>query len=193
VLDLSSCLQINRPTTDFSWKWTKKYIQTLASKDGITNQRHFMARIPGKNFYPLGPNVMIDDEDIPVWMLAHSDLTAALDEAWKSLNPDADEIVTNVESLPEMFGDGLPYKSSARIPQLYVANPPIALTKLQARDRVPCHICTKVFPLNKMRNHVGEHILRLLRTREFEIMDLVLDEEDINDINEEVSHWLRKN
>ena len=191
VLDLSSTLQIDGPpTTDFSWKWTKKYIQTLASKDGITNQRHFMARIPGKNFYPLGPDVMIDDEDIPVWMLAHSDLTAALDKAWKSLNPDTDEIITNIESLPEMFGDGLPYKSSAGIPQLYVANPPIALTKLQARDRVPCRICNKVFPLNKMRNHVGEHILRSLRTREFEIMDLVLDEEDINDINEEVSHQL---
>jgi len=58
--------------------------------------------------------------------------------------------------MAEMFGDGLPYKSTAGIPQLYVANPPVALTKLRAKDRVPCRIC-----------------IRSLRTREFEITEVV--------------------
>ncbi|KDR69600.1 hypothetical protein GALMADRAFT_77244 [Galerina marginata CBS 339.88] len=175
VLDLSPTVITDGATPNFTWKWTKKYLQTLTSKDGVTSQRHFAVRIPGKNFYPLGPDVMIDDEDMPVWTVENSDLQAALNDAWESLNPDADEIVSNIESLPEIFGTSLPYKSSAGIPQLYVTNLPIQLTKLKAKDEIPCRICKKIVHLNEMRNHVGQHILRSLRTREFELPQIGLN------------------
>ncbi|KAF8165171.1 hypothetical protein B0H34DRAFT_830366, partial [Crassisporium funariophilum] len=169
VLDLSSDVQVDG-VANLSWEWTENYIQTSRGKDGVTNPKHFTARLPGKSFYPLGPDVKVGRNDQPVWSLEHSDLITTLKDAWESLNPDADEIITNVELLPEIFGEGLPYKTSVGIPNFMIDNPPVQLEKLAAKDQVPCKLCGKILRLNQMRNHVGGHILRSLRTREFELL-----------------------
>ena len=178
VLDLSAVPKTDG-MMDFTWQWTRDYVQTLNTKDGITNKKHYTVRIPGKNFYALGPDVKVDDEDTPVWSLADSDLKSTLDDAWASLNPDADEIITNIESLPEILGTGLPYKTSTGILQLYISSVPVQLTKLTAKDKIPCRLCGEVLRLSKMRNHIGGHILRSLRTRDTE-----QDEEKIVDAHE---------
>ncbi|KAF8162739.1 hypothetical protein B0H34DRAFT_805390 [Crassisporium funariophilum] len=177
VLDLSSDVQVDG-VANLSWEWTENYIQTSRGKDGVTNPKHFTARLPGKSFYPLGPDVKVGRNDQPVWSLEHSDLITTLKDAWESLNPDADEIITNVELLPEIFGEGLPYKTSVGIPNFMIDNPPVQLEKLAAKDQVPCKLCGKILRLNQMRNHVGGHILRSLRTREFELVDHGIHPED---------------
>ena len=104
------------------------------------------------------------------------DLEHALDDAWNDLNPDSDNLLENIDSLPEIFGPGLsqlPYRTlEDEAAKLYVPQTkiPVQLTivKLGGNSQSNCFICGEEFRISDMRNHVGTHILKARREVEDE-------------------------
>lgn len=80
--------------------------------------------------------------------------------AWESLHPTTDEIITNLEYLPQFFpiNAQLPYKLPTGAKQLLVADPPVQLSsKLDPTQEIACKLLcgeTKIL-VSKMRDHVG--------------------------------------
>jgi len=92
---------------EFTWWWPESYVQIHDNKSGPILQQHFVTRIPGGNFQPLSPNIIYNSVQHPVWSIDNSDLEGALDDAWNDLNPDSDDLLENINLLPEIFGPGL--------------------------------------------------------------------------------------
>ena len=176
VLDLAAKVTGQKIT----WIWTKEYVQTKENHKGfISTQTQCVTRIPGFNFFPIAAGIDIGAENQPVWTIQNDDLQAVLDVAWESLHPMTDEIITNLEYLPQFFpiNDQLPYKLPMGTKKLLVADPPIQLSsKLGPTQEIACKLCGEPEILvSKMRDHVGAHILRALRIRE---MDIYINEND---------------
>ena len=169
VLDLTA----NVAGQNITWNWTKEYIQTKENQQGFTTQTQCVTRIPGFNFFPITAGIDIGADNRPVWSIRNEDLRAILDVAWESLHPTTDEIITNLEYLPQFFpiNAQLPYKLPSGARQLLVADPPVQLAaKLDPTQEIACKLCgeTKIL-VSKMRDHVGAHILRALRIRGMDI------------------------
>ena len=143
--------------------------------------------------YPLGPTVVptprewIDTDSgktaTQTWSLTDIELTEILEFAWDSLNPDSEEIISNVELLPVVSKSSMPYCNQLgiyllllnslnliQIPFaaekcLLVPNIPVHLTvkKFEGHETVECYFCTTKTKLKDMRNHVGRHILCAFR------------------------------
>lgn len=149
------------------WQWTKEYIQTQQSKDQSITQRNFGIRIPGSIFHPLGPMIVNDDGGNPTWGLTDSYLKEILDQAWAELDPEGDDILATIKLLPEITGDGVPYRLGDLnlTPQFVVPNLSaiVNLIELKGDTEIPCHLCGAQQLLRNMRNHVGKHILLSLR------------------------------
>jgi hypothetical protein len=171
IVGLSPSTQL-QDEEDFLWIANDKYLQIQESKYGVISPRHFVLQVPGKRFYlALGAGIVEgrqgSGEFSLAWTVENSHLNDALVISWEFLNPELDQIVENVESLPQIaVGFGLPYLSHDGSPQLKILNPPVNLDtpKLMGNQIVACKLCsTKVLPINEMRNHVGMHIIRALR------------------------------
>ena len=97
-----------------------------------------------------------------------------MDVAWESLHPTTDEIITNLEYLPQFFptiNAQLPYKLPTGEKQLLVADPPVQLSaKLDPTQEIACKLCgeTKIL-VSKMHDHIRAHILRALRIRGMDV------------------------
>src|SRR6202050_3486679 len=108
-----------------------------------------------------------DTSYYPTWKLASTDLHAVLDSLWESLEPETKKKIGNVELLPIINNpDSLPYHDYSNNDTLFVENLPECLIprqKLTSKDKISCLFCGEGMTLNKMRNHVGSHILCALR------------------------------
>jgi hypothetical protein len=176
ILQLLPGIPTSTASSDFAWTWPEgQYVQIQDHKKGGGNhpilQRHFSTRIPGHLFHPIAPDIIYNNERKPVWSIKNSELKETLDNAWSSLNPESDEIITHVQALPVIsIGNGLPY-TLQDISQLYLPGMAAALCgdsnsgKLRSDTSVECRLCTKSVKLNQMRRHVGEHILHSRRLR----------------------------
>lgn len=96
-----------------------------------------------------------------------SQLDEALTSAWQSLEPETEKILGNIEMLPHVCNsEALPYRNYALEEEFFVQNVFQNIThrpKSSGKDKVKCLICDTELALNKMRNHVGSHILHSLR------------------------------
>jgi hypothetical protein len=156
-------------STNFDWISNQSYAQILKTDaDGTLTSKHFVAKIPGLIFHPLGPDIHFDAKDMAVWSLKNSDLQDVMEEAWDALNPSSDEVMSNIALLPEIAATNhLPYRLPDGSIQLYYSEekmpfhlrPEVPNPDLQ----VPCLFCDNTFAIRKMRNHVGKHILRSIR------------------------------
>ena len=109
-----------------TWWWPESYVQIHENKSGPILQRHFVTRIPGGNFQPLSPNIIYNSVQHPVWSIDNSDLECALDDAWNELNPESDDLLENINLLPEIIGPGLnqlPYYESSEFMKRLVYYP----------------------------------------------------------------------
>jgi len=156
-------------SAETTWVSNMNYAQFLnIGTDGIMSTKQFVGRIPGIIFHPLGPDVHFDNENRALWSLKDSDLLEVLESAWDLLNPDSDEIMSNIDLLPEVTATGnLPYTLRNGSSRLYIGQEkiPFALKgKTFDPDTLsPCFCCSKSFTIRKMRNHVGKHIICRLR------------------------------
>jgi hypothetical protein len=86
-----------------------------------------------------------------------------LDSLWESLEPETEKIIENVELLPIINNsDSLPYHDHNNNDTLFIENLPECLIpqqKLTSKDKISCLLCGEGMTLNKMRDHVGSHIL----------------------------------
>lgn len=94
---------------NFSWTWDGDYVQIEKNrgKETATIQCHFSTRISGTLFHALSPQIVYNDDDQPVWSISHQNLKERLDDAWDALEPDTDDILTHVKSLPKVSGPGI--------------------------------------------------------------------------------------
>jgi len=151
---------------NFNWVSNQSYAQILKTDaDGALTSKHFVAKIPGIIFHPLGPDIHFDTKNIALWSLKNSDLLEVLDEAWDALNPSSDEVMSNIELLPEIFAtQHLPYRLQDGSLQLYLSEDklPFQLRREASNPdtQVTCTLCDSVCTIRKMRNHIGKHILR---------------------------------
>jgi hypothetical protein len=113
-----------RPTANpeaLKWLWTGHYIRFGETSQSPSTNRQYVLRIPGKLVYPLGPTVVptprewIDTDSgktaTQTWSLTDLELAEILEFAWDSLNPDSEEIISNVELLPVVSKSSMPYCS----------------------------------------------------------------------------------
>ncbi|KAF8902265.1 hypothetical protein CPB84DRAFT_1824389 [Gymnopilus junonius] len=168
----------NETKLDIEWWWSKKYVQIQDSKDKTFQMRKFALWIPGIIFHLLAPNVCYDGDDnaedgdenapTPTWSLQTSELRETFNCAWNEMDPDSENIVENIKSLPEIpitsQLNGLPYKLYDSTPQFYLAKDDLPvllkLTKISSTTKVDCCLCKKTLPLQNMRNHVRIHLLK---------------------------------
>jgi len=59
-------------------------------------------RVPGELFHPLGPGIYWE-EDNPFWALSNASLAGIMEHAWTELNPEPDEIMSNIDRLPKVL------------------------------------------------------------------------------------------
>ena len=157
--------------TSLTWWWPEQYIQIQDPRDGPILPKHVATRISGKIFHLLSPNIIYNSVGHPIWSLHHSDLEKTLKHAWEDLDPESENFVQSVKSLPEISGpssEKIPYRLlEDGSPTLYIpsSDVPAALNtvKLSGKERRPCHFCGEMFRISEMRNHVGAHILKALR------------------------------
>ncbi|KAK7471312.1 hypothetical protein VKT23_002721 [Stygiomarasmius scandens] len=175
VLDLET--QKENPNL---WQWTRKYLQVDSSaKNGRITRRNLVIEVPGFLVYPLAADIKdrVSDstplnplEPPLTWQFTRTQLLDMVKIIWDSLEPDGDTILATLESLPSIINPGaVPYRNYDGKLSFYVENLPMHLVpkkKLAARDEVTCFLCGAKLQLSKMRNHVGGHILRNLRSVE---------------------------
>ncbi|KAI0368713.1 hypothetical protein BV20DRAFT_998002 [Pilatotrama ljubarskyi] len=99
------------------------------------------------------------------WSFSEAQLQEALDAAWEAMSPETEDILANVEEIPfATRSDALPYQDN-EAPCFTVPNVPEHLTgeRLGSNSLIPCLLCGERVALSKMRNHVGHHILWVMR------------------------------
>jgi hypothetical protein len=154
------------------WEWTKNYLALdTSSQNEMLTHRQFVLEIPSFLVHPLAPTILIKsvslDTTDTTWKLASDDLWAAIDCLWESLEPNSEKIFGNAESLPSSNNpSSLPYHDTNGIETFLLESIPdgvIPKPKLDPKKPVECCLCAEKIVLNKMRNHVGTHILHSLR------------------------------
>jgi hypothetical protein len=163
VSDSESC------QPDFKWISTGDYIQLLkAGNDGAISKKHVIIRVPGEIFHPLGPSIHWKDDN-PLWALSNASLEEIMEHAWNELNPDSDEIMSNIDLLPKVLeSPDLPYRIDGIHLSCLIINSTklpinIQTSRFDPMSIVPCHLCPQSLKLRDMRNHVGKHVLKALR------------------------------
>lgn len=201
VLDMFTPEPSTNPAEKRSWQWTHSYIRLDSQSDSqhITQRQHTI-NIPGHLIHPLGPTIIalrlsdnqVDQPIVPryakdsqiakTWSVPGTQLDAILMFAWEALSPDTEDIIANIEHVPSVSTQSLPYQDTTGtlldsdhgglLTDILVGNEmftildvPTWLTieKKTGSDVVPCLICGSKEAVKNMRNHVGRHILYVMR------------------------------
>jgi hypothetical protein len=97
------------------WIWNGHYIRFGAnSSSDPSTSRQNVIRVPGALVYPIAPDLrspeMDSEDDICMWTIGHEQLEEVLQLAWADLDPDSEDIISNVSMLPAITKVNLPYK-----------------------------------------------------------------------------------
>ncbi|KIM35830.1 hypothetical protein M413DRAFT_36514, partial [Hebeloma cylindrosporum] len=157
--------------SDLTCWWPEQYITIQDVDDGPILPRHLVTRVPTRLFHLLSPHIIYNGSNHPTWSIPHVHLEEILQRAWEELEPDSDNLVQNIKSLPEISGQALqklPYRLLEDKSLALFIDPkhiPSELTreKLDGKERRPCHFCRAECRISDMRVHVGTHILKAQR------------------------------
>ena len=146
------------------WIWQKSFITITPPKNGEPfSSRNDAIRIPAEDFFPITPRIISDEDDQPVWSVDHAQLVETLDYLWSALSPTDENILTVINQIPIVRGQGLPYADDLIVNDLpdHWKTPS---NKVQAaKEIVPCQLCSQPYKIKDMRAHVGRHILHSSR------------------------------
>ncbi|KAJ7104870.1 hypothetical protein C8R44DRAFT_807209 [Mycena epipterygia] len=157
------------------WEWTGKFIMLdLDAASTRLTHNQLILEVPSVVVHPLGPTMAArtsfdpgSTDKRPTWRIDSEQLKQVMDSLWLSLDPESSEMLENMQLLPFISNpQALPYLDADGQQAFIVQNVPGHLTpmpKLPGKTSVPCLICDKTLALNKMREHVGGHILLSLR------------------------------
>ncbi|KAF8163984.1 hypothetical protein BJ912DRAFT_1097015 [Pholiota molesta] len=183
------------------WEWSGRHISlNSTTTDTRVLKSSYIAEIPSFIVQPIHQyaTTSSDCEVTCTWSIESSELQDATNGLWDSLNPENSEILSNLDILPEIKNpDALPYRAMDGDYLLLILaihvdvnhslegghsflinNLPFHLIpkpKLDATSRIPCRLCNSEKPLNKMREHVGQHILRFMRGVEEEGLNCTIE------------------
>lgn len=149
------------------WVWSKDYIGLGGDNDSTSSSgslRKLTISIPGSQFAPLQAAVRTGQRaEDHTWTMAPSVLEKAMHNLWTLLDPDSDEILSNLDSLPQIATQRLPYHDGTAA--AYVVDSAVSLMpkSYEPDDILPCFLCASEVKLKLMRNHVGGHLLRSIR------------------------------
>ena len=125
------------------------------------------------------PNIKYNQQGKPIWSLDNSDLVGIFEHAWSDLDPNSPDIAVRVKTLPKITGPGvmqLPYKLSGGESQYLLSKedlpPQLNIVKLDGKAEVKCYLCSRVFLLKDMRNHVGVHLLKAFHQVDDPLLDV---------------------
>ncbi|PPR04251.1 hypothetical protein CVT26_004196 [Gymnopilus dilepis] len=158
-----------------AWEWPRQYIQLdVKAESKLLARSQFSLEVPSALIHPINPRIIMSSNvESPNerlrWTVHTDDLQGILDDAWESLRPDSNDILSNLELLPIIVNpEALPYKDNDGKPWFFVKNLPshlLPVPKLPGKTKVHCFICGAERALKEMRNHVGRHILWEMRNQ----------------------------
>ncbi|KZV94450.1 hypothetical protein EXIGLDRAFT_611708, partial [Exidia glandulosa HHB12029] len=109
------------------------------------------------------------------WLFTTSHLTETMSEAWEALEPTSAEILMSITCLPQVFNARqLPYRGSNDLPYFIVPRVPAHLIpeeKYETGEHLLCRLCDTEVVIEKMRSHVGRHILLKARNLPDPLLD----------------------
>ncbi|THH30616.1 hypothetical protein EUX98_g3584 [Antrodiella citrinella] len=106
---------------DMEWIWIQEYIQLHSDRTRkgktLKTRQQFVLSLPGHLVHPLAPDITKRNRSLPstgpdnsTWSISRAELEDTLEDAWSALNPDSEEIVLNLQTLPVMETNSLPYR-----------------------------------------------------------------------------------
>ncbi|KAJ6628497.1 hypothetical protein B0H10DRAFT_1940334 [Mycena sp. CBHHK59/15] len=105
------------------WEWTGKYLRLNTSdKDARATHAQFLLEVPGVFIVPLAPTISQQESGV-TWCLKVKALQEVQEFSWQMLDPDSEQILENIQMLPEIVNPAsLPYHDSSVIqsPVIYV-------------------------------------------------------------------------
>ncbi|KAJ3524981.1 hypothetical protein NMY22_g10766 [Coprinellus aureogranulatus] len=150
------------------WVWTKKYVDTASARseseqNSIDMSWRLTVTIPAIRLCPLRPGIcqgnLLSEH---TWLFELSQLKQMARDSWELLEPQSDEILVQMGSLPKFKSIKLPYCKQGQINFVISdAATSASLVKRPGKDTVSCYLCGGLFKLKLMRNHVGAHLLKL--------------------------------
>ncbi|KAJ7498376.1 hypothetical protein B0H11DRAFT_1856325 [Mycena galericulata] len=159
-------LQLNSESD--CWQWTGNYLRINTTIKGpLATHKHFILEFPSVLIEVLGPTLSTLNGNV-TWTIPAKELRDVMDFAWQMLDPESEQVLANIEMLPQVVNPSLPYRDSSGNNSLHVHDVPPQLTpkvKLGAQDLITCFTCEGQVKLSAMRNHVGHHILFALHER----------------------------
>ncbi|KZV79434.1 hypothetical protein EXIGLDRAFT_707060 [Exidia glandulosa HHB12029] len=159
-----------RDPTD-GWLWTRQYISQDGDDDARSTLARFSFEIPTAFLHAVTPTLVEEEQEASTEQEDSETSTA-----WRSLDPDSEDILLNLNALPTVKNTkDLPYTSQRHRPAFVVRDVPAYLQpepKYTDPDtKLPCYLCGTSVSLRKMRDHVGRHILRFFRDLEDPLLD----------------------
>ncbi|KAF6752932.1 hypothetical protein DFP72DRAFT_814901 [Ephemerocybe angulata] len=160
-------------STHNAWDWTGHYLRigpgTKAAPD-LSTRKQYVLEVNGALVFPLSPKTVKRSVDASqalsslsyaTWRLSHTSLLEASKSAWTSLNPETEEIVTNINLLHPISNQArFPYLKESGQPQFVIEDIPKQLREItpvkRANSKVACFLCLKEgIPVGKMMEHPG--------------------------------------
>ncbi|KAJ7362431.1 hypothetical protein DFH08DRAFT_683383 [Mycena albidolilacea] len=99
-------MEIKLDSISGCWQWTGNYYLRIDSstKDAYATHKHFILEVPSIILQPLGSTL----GKIPT-----SELVDIMDLAWQMLDPESEQVLANIEMLPQVTNPSLPYHDSS--------------------------------------------------------------------------------
>jgi hypothetical protein len=116
---IGQVLELTEYTSDI-WQWTGKYISLdISSKGNQMTKTRFVAEIPSVLIQNITQHhISKGSNGNWTWHIETAYLQEVLDVLWKSLSPDNNEIMTNLQLLPKLFNpEALPYQATNSMSQ----------------------------------------------------------------------------
>ncbi|KAH6887772.1 hypothetical protein BKA70DRAFT_1235749, partial [Coprinopsis sp. MPI-PUGE-AT-0042] len=159
-------LDLDYEPSSKTWEWSGHYLRAGQGAK-LETRKEFVLEIPGAHLIPLAPKTVMrrggatPGATLTTWRLTESELEVTMKASWQSLDPQTDEIISNVDSLPTLGTHSrFPYRDMHGALKLTITELPGLLRDIpparRANTKLPC----------LMVEHVGRHILDALRRSE---------------------------
>ena len=100
------------PDSEEIWEWSGNYISVdTTSKELKITKALYVTEIPSVLIQPVNQRTSHGSERPLTWSFEHSHLANVIEVLWQDLNPDSNEIISNIQLLPEINNKAaVPYK-----------------------------------------------------------------------------------
>ncbi|KAJ7694980.1 hypothetical protein B0H14DRAFT_2418957 [Mycena olivaceomarginata] len=110
---LGQIMDLKHDSASGCWQWTGKYLRIdTTSQEAYATQKHFMLEFSSVLVHLLGPTLSSLGETT-TYNIAGYELVDVLDLGWQMLDPESEQVLANIELLPQVTNPCLPYRNSS--------------------------------------------------------------------------------